>query len=297
MCKPRCNAIDIIEFGTSSQLRAYSAYSSSFHCSDCSSASTRFGSPFTVRPTQAQAPHPASASATATTKAPAGRPLLFVKGDPETQTLLDCPFSHRIVLAMELKGLERDYFFVDEYAKPQALFDVNPAGKIPVLKWGEEIVPDSDAILQWLEAKFPEPSLRHNDAELDDIMSKNSVFPAFVEFLQEEDLTSQSAKTKEENLLQQLNQLERALGDRGGPFFGGNRVVQADVTFAPRMYHLVTALRALRQWELPSQLVMLRRFLENMKAREEWKRASYSEEVVVAGWKKKLESMKHSESQ
>ncbi len=38
--------------------------------------------------------------------------------------------------------------------------EVNPAGKVPVIKDGEKYVADSDVITQLLEEKFPEPSLK-----------------------------------------------------------------------------------------------------------------------------------------
>lgn len=36
----------------------------------------------------------------------------------------------------------------------------NPAGKVPVIKDGDKFVADSDVITQFLEEKYPEPSLR-----------------------------------------------------------------------------------------------------------------------------------------
>jgi hypothetical protein len=59
-------------------------------------------------------------------------------------------------------------------------------------------------------------------------------------------------KSKEAALLSELDTLEAILArTSGGPFFGGNRVVQADATFAPRVYHMEVALRRIKGWRAP----------------------------------------------
>lgn len=67
--------------------------------------------------TAATAPPPATA-----------KPLVYVKGDPEAHKLLDCPFSHRVLLAMEEKGLERDLYYVDEYKKQEDFLKASGSG-------------------------------------------------------------------------------------------------------------------------------------------------------------------------
>ena len=43
----------------------------------------------------------------------------YVKGDPKTNTLLDCPFCHRVLLTLETKEVPYESAYVDFNDKPQ----------------------------------------------------------------------------------------------------------------------------------------------------------------------------------
>jgi glutathione S-transferase len=120
---------------------------------------------------------------------PAPAVELWVKGDPATETLLDCerqaeggwgsarvgsvfgrrrpspslpgPFCHRVLLVAGEKAVPHTLGYIDFAAKPEWLPQVNPAGSVPVAKdlsTGAWIV-DSAVIADWLEEKWPQPAL------------------------------------------------------------------------------------------------------------------------------------------
>jgi len=72
------------------------------------------------------------------------------------------PYSWRVTLAMEIKGLDYVSHRLDpekgEHKTPEFLA-LNPRGKVPVLKDGDLVIYESMAILAYLEAKHPEPAL------------------------------------------------------------------------------------------------------------------------------------------
>ena len=71
------------------------------------------------------------------------------------------PFCHRVLLAAGEKSVPLTLGLIDFAAKPEWLFDVNPAGSVPVAKdlsSGDWIV-DSGVICDWLEDKWPTPAL------------------------------------------------------------------------------------------------------------------------------------------
>ena len=69
------------------------------------------------------------------------------------------PFSWRVLLALEHKGLSYDseLLHVDkqEHQSPQML-RMNPRGRVPVLKDGDYVVFESVAVLYYLDMKYPQ---------------------------------------------------------------------------------------------------------------------------------------------
>jgi len=69
------------------------------------------------------------------------------------------PFTQRVLLTIEQKHLPYDLKLVDLANKPDWLFEINPEGKVPIVKVEDKWIADSDVITQALEEKYPEPSL------------------------------------------------------------------------------------------------------------------------------------------
>jgi len=69
------------------------------------------------------------------------------------------PFSWRVLLALEHKGLEYQsqllHFDKQEHQSPQML-KLNPRGRLPVLRDGDYVVFESIAVLYYLDVKYPQ---------------------------------------------------------------------------------------------------------------------------------------------
>ena len=78
------------------------------------------------------------------------------------------PYSWRALLALEYKQLSYDSHLV-QFAKQEhkapALLNMNPRGRVPVLKDGDYVCFESLAILQYLDRKYPQPPLFGSTAE------------------------------------------------------------------------------------------------------------------------------------
>ncbi len=74
--------------------------------------------------------------------------------------------SHRLRIALSLKGLKPDYVPVDllhdQQASPQYRA-VNPQGLVPALEVDGEVLTQSPAIIEWLDERYPEPPLLPRD--------------------------------------------------------------------------------------------------------------------------------------
>ena len=68
---------------------------------------------------------------------------------------------------VKLALLEKDIPFTEEYASPrskdQAVLEASPLGKIPFLRTPQGVVCESQAILEYIEAAYPQPPLMPTD--------------------------------------------------------------------------------------------------------------------------------------
>jgi len=74
------------------------------------------------------------------------------------------PFVRKALVALEEKGLPYQLeTMISAPPKPRELLALHPLGKIPVLRDGEVVVPDSSVICAYLEKKYPSPALYPDD--------------------------------------------------------------------------------------------------------------------------------------
>ncbi len=76
--------------------------------------------------------------------------------------------SHRLRIALNLKGVPYDYVAVDLRTEQHLGADykaLNPQGLVPVLQDGDRVLIQSPAIIEWLEEWHPEPPLLPKDLD------------------------------------------------------------------------------------------------------------------------------------
>ena len=76
--------------------------------------------------------------------------------------------SHRLRIALNLKGLTYDYVAVDlrKNEHQSASFkNLNPQGLVPALVDGDLVLTQSVAIIEWLEERYPTPALLPADTK------------------------------------------------------------------------------------------------------------------------------------
>jgi maleylpyruvate isomerase len=76
--------------------------------------------------------------------------------------------SHRLRIALNLKGIATDYAAIDlrvDEQHKEAFKAINPQGMVPALDTGEQVLIQSPAIIEWLEEKHPTPALLPIGAE------------------------------------------------------------------------------------------------------------------------------------
>jgi maleylpyruvate isomerase len=76
--------------------------------------------------------------------------------------------SHRLRIALNLKGIATDYVAVDLRVDEQqgdAFKSINPQQMVPALDTGKQVLIQSPAIIEWLEEKHPTPALLPADTD------------------------------------------------------------------------------------------------------------------------------------
>jgi glutathione S-transferase len=70
-----------------------------------------------------------------------------------------CPYCARVRIALAEKGIEYDTIEIDLADRPAWIYEKNPLGKVPVIEEDAFVLPESEVINEYLDERYPEPSL------------------------------------------------------------------------------------------------------------------------------------------
>ncbi|KAK3383883.1 putative glutathione transferase [Lasiosphaeria ovina] len=173
-----------------------------------------------------------------------------------------CPFSQRVWITLEAKGLEYQYCETDPFRKPAHLLEEDPVGLVPAVVKGIRPAPspkpptlrpcdESSIILEYLEEIDSTVLLHPTDARLkancrlwiDFINAK--LVPSFFSLLATTEEKSRSQGTK--NLQRDIMTLVHA-ADEKGPYFLGHQLCLVDIHLAPFALRLSRILQPFRGW-------------------------------------------------
>ena len=163
------------------------------------------------------------------------------------------PFAARCRIQLYAKGLPFELVPVP-MPNPEAFRALNPIGKVPALEIDGEVIPESQVICEYLEARFPEPPLLPLEpgararAQLLSRIVDLYLLPLVDPLADQLD-----PATRDDNRLRQqladidrcLDQLETLLSP--GPLAVGVDLTLADCALAPAFFLLTRALSVLEQ--------------------------------------------------
>ena len=70
-----------------------------------------------------------------------------------------CPYCARVRIALAEKGIEYETVEIDLADRPSWIYEKNPLGRVPVIEEDAFVLPESAVINEYLEERYPEPSL------------------------------------------------------------------------------------------------------------------------------------------
>lgn len=198
------------------------------------------------------------------------------------------PFVRKVRVVLGEKGLDYTHEQVNPFGPPPGWREISPLGKIPAFKDGDRVVNDSSVICQYIERRFPKPSLYPADdgdfaralwlEEFADGGLTPVIGPRFFLALVLRPLISQkpadeaaeaeAKKAFETETPPLFDYLEKTLGDE--EFFVGGRLSIADIAVASPFVNLRHAGYAPERKKYPR----LRAFLDRM-----WKRPTFQKAI------------------
>lgn len=213
------------------------------------------------------------------------------------------PFAWTVMLAMEHKGLSYELKQVNLSAGEQHSADyltLNPRGKVPVLVDGDLVITESLAILAYLEAKQPEPSLFGQTAVmkarvmealgqlLTYLEPAGMPIPATVFWQPWDDAARQTLRNAVANVLPEVQRIEALLTQQNA--LAGADISVADFRLYPIMsiFWMATSVAARKKGEGVPELAQLNR--AGFPAIDHWCRRiealPYYDKTLPPGWRK-----------
>lgn len=158
--------------------------------------------------------------------------------------------SYRVRLALNVKGLDFEYKPINLLKAEQrsdAYLKINPLGGLPTLVHGGKNIPESFAIMEYLDEVFPEPALFPKDAYLKArVRQVCEVINSFMHpmcnlktlnYLEKTHGYDQAKKEEWAGfwLPQGLETLEKTLQEFSGTYSFGDTITMADLFLVPQL--------------------------------------------------------------
>lgn len=209
--------------------------------------------------------------------------ICHIQASPDGKSLGDCPFTQRANLALKVKKVRATYILIDLKNKPKWYFDVTSAGTAPALQFGDKVIADSYEIVQYLDATYPEPSLKPSGNEEAEEMTKNvfSLFSAWAKSSKEP-----GAKDAEAKFTAELQKINDFLGRGKGPLLCGSSWSVADCALVPRLYHISNVAEHYLQYTQYKSMKNLMAYMDYAFSTPEFKATDYKPEWILEGWAK-----------
>lgn len=201
------------------------------------------------------------------------------------------PFVRKVRVALAEKGIDYDQVPVMPMGQPKEYYEISPLGKIPCYVEGDFALPDSSAIIAYLEKKQPQPALYPEDAQAfgralwyeeyaDSKLAENVGGVFFNRVVKAKMMKQEPDQAQVDASLAALptfyDYLEKEIGDR--EVLAGSHFSVADVAVGSQFVNLAHAGEA----PDPARWPKLAAYVERVHARPSFKAAIEEEKAVFA---------------
>nr|XP_023485857.1 chloride intracellular channel protein 6 isoform X1 [Equus caballus] len=207
------------------------------------------------------------------------------KAGCDGESIGNCPFSQRLFMILWLKGVIFNVTTVDLKRKPADLQNLAPGTNPPFMTFDGEVKTDVNKIEEFLEEKlapprYPKLGTQHPDSN----SAGNDVFAKFSAFIK--NTKKDAHEIYEKNLLKALKKLDNYLNSplpdeidadsteevavSGRKFLDGDELTLADCNLLPKLHIIKIVAKRYRDFEFPSEMTGIWRYLNNAYARDEF---------------------------
>ncbi|XP_027731360.1 chloride intracellular channel protein 6 [Vombatus ursinus] len=210
---------------------------------------------------------------------------LFVKAGYDGESIGNCPFSQRLFMILWLKGVIFNVTTVDLKRKPADLQDLAPGTNPPFMTFDGEVKTDVNKIEEFLEEKLAPPRYpKLGTQHMESNSAGNDVFAKFSAFIK--NTRKDANENLEKNLIKALRKLDNYLNTplpdeidaysseditvSKRKFLDGNELSLADCNLLPKLHIIKIVAKKYRNFEFPSEMTGLWRYLNNAYTRDEF---------------------------
>lgn len=152
-----------------------------------------------------------------------------------------CPYVHRTQIVLKLAGVKHKVTYIDLQNKPTWFLEISPTGKVPVLRIGDNILFESTAINEYINAAA-DASLLPTDPL---VQAQNRAWTEYgsgllmtlYRLLNEP--SPEEINTLKTKFNTDLSHLENQLKSNN-PYFNGKKISLIDAAFAPLFKRIAT---------------------------------------------------------
>jgi hypothetical protein len=211
---------------------------------------------------------------------------LFVRAGKDGETLGGCPVCHRFFMLLLTKA---------EYHPEMSLVvtTVNPARnlpdilreqgattRLPVLRYGDEIVSDPDEMLGLIDRLFHYPPMNYDSAPA--ARACRDVFSKFSFYVKAVSHTS-------DTLLAELVRLDQYLQETGARYLSRDLPDHLDCLTLPKLQIIRVVAKALKDFDIPAELRGVWRYLAAAYDTPAFRNSCPSDQEIVDLWQSKPE--------
>ncbi|XP_030626413.1 chloride intracellular channel protein 5b isoform X1 [Chanos chanos] len=220
---------------------------------------------------------------------------LFVKAGSDGESIGNCPFSQRLFMILWLKGVVFNVTTVDLKRKPADLHNLAPGTHPPFLTFNGEVKTDINKIEEFLEEvlappKYPKLAAKQRESNTAGI----DIFAKFSAYIK--NTKPEANEGLEKSLTKALKKLDDYLNsplpdeidadsmedERSSTrsFLDGNDLTLADCNLLPKLHIVKIVAKKYRNYEIPTTMTGVWRYLENAYARDEFTNTCAAEKEI-----------------
>jgi glutathione S-transferase len=144
-----------------------------------------------------------------------------------------CPFVQRSVITLLKKGIDFKITYIDLANPPEWFLEISPLAKVPVVRYGDEVLFESAVINEFLDEITPDPIMPAEplDKAKDRAWIEYSSQLIVDQYLLSVADNSADFEKHRQSLISKLQRLEDTIDDKG--FFNGSSFSLVDTALAP----------------------------------------------------------------